>query len=303
MLDHAFRQSLSPVAKQADAIVSKIRLHEHETIWSSETSISTSSDPSLQSEELFPGMIFNSAKNHMESTLLWKIIRRMPKGALLHCHMGAMVDFQWVFNEAINTPGMCISAPSALSNKEIREKETLKIEFSTKLAVGGERIWSHDYEPFSKLSLKEQADAFPGGKDSFLTWIKDRCSITQSDAVQQHLGVDDIWRKLQAAFVLITPVVFYEPITRKFMRQLLKTCHEDGVKWVEVRGMSPNFRLEGQEEPGENRLALAQVMHEEIEKFKASPEGEGFWGCRMIWVCLRSLKSEDIVKGMCLSPL
>ncbi|KAE8450152.1 hypothetical protein EG329_006933 [Mollisiaceae sp. DMI_Dod_QoI] len=296
--DHEFRQSLSPIAKQADAIVAKIRVHEHQTIWSSSTSPSTSADPSLQSEELYPGMIFNSAKNHMKSTKLWNIVERMPKGALLHCHLGAMVDLEWVFNEAIETPGMCISAPTALVAEEVREKGQLKIEFSSKSQVDGKSIWSHGYEPLSRIPLKKAADAFPGGRKAFLAWIKDRCSVTQSEAVQHHLGVDDIWKKLQAAFVMITPVVFYEPITRKFLRQFLKTCHEDGVKWVEMRGMTRSFRLEGQEELTENRLTLAAIMNEEIEKFKASPEGKGFWGCRKIWDCLRSFSTEDIIADM-----
>ncbi|CZR59034.1 related to cecr1 protein [Phialocephala subalpina] len=296
--DHEFRQSLSPIAQQADAIVAKIRLTEHQTIWSSSTSTSSSNDPSLQSEELYPGMIFNSAKNHMDKTKLWKIVSRMPKGALLHCHLGAMVDLEWVFNEAINTPGMVIWAPAALDSEQVREKGTLKIEFSSKSNVGAKSIWSLDYEPESRIPLKEAVDAFPGSRRAFLDWIKERCSITQSEAVQHHLGVDDIWKKLQAAFVLISPIVFYEPITRKFLRQFWKTCNEDGVKWVEFRGMTRTFRLEGQDELTENRLTLTGVMHEEIEKFKASPEGKGFWGCRLIWDCLRSFNTEDLVTDM-----
>lgn len=296
-VDYEFRQFLSPIAKQADAIVAKIRLHEHQTIWSSSTSTFSPQDPILQSEELYPGMIFNSAKNHMKSTELWKIVQRMPKGALLHCHLGAMVDFEWLFNEAISTPGMCISAPVALADEHVREKGTLKIEFSTKPNAGGESIWSPDYESFSRIPLTDAADTFPGGKKNFVAWIKRRCSVTQSVALQQHLGVDDIWKKLQSAFILITPVIFYEPITRKFIRKFLQTCNEDGVKWVEMRGMTRSFRLEGQEEAPENRLALTGIIHEEIEKFKISLEGKGFWGCRMIWDCLRSFGTEDIITG------
>ncbi|KUJ20073.1 Metallo-dependent hydrolase [Mollisia scopiformis] len=305
--DHEFRQSLSPIARQADAIVAKIRLHEHETIWSSKTSTSSSHDPALESEELYPGMIFNSAKNHMESTKLWKIVQRMPKGAILHCHLGAMVDLEWVFNQAIDTPGMFISAPSALVDEKVsltwvdekvRDKGTLLIDYSKKLNVGGKSIWSHDYEPRSRIPLKEASDAFPGGKKGFVAWLIDRCTMTQTDAVRNHLGVDAIWRKMQAAFVLLTPIIFYEPITRAFLKKFWTTCNEDGVRWVEIRGMTRSFRLEGQEELTENRLALAGIMNEEIEKFKASPEGKGFWGCRLIWDCLRSFPTENIVIDM-----
>jgi len=178
----------------------------------------------------------------------------MPKGALLHCHLGAMVDLGWVFDTAIETRGMCISSDIALSDRE-------------HLEAGRESIWSADYQSGTWVSLKDAADTFPnGGKEGFVEWMKQYASITQADSVEHHLGVDDIWKKLQQAFRVIGPVIFYEPITRKFLRKFWKTLLDDGVRWVEFRGMSPNFRLEGQEDlaPHKNRLELVRVINEEL---------------------------------------
>ena len=72
-LDYDFRQSLSPIAQQASAIVSCIRHGERRSIWTAQ-----------ESKELFPGMMFNAAKSHMEGTRLWEIVSKIPKGALLH---------------------------------------------------------------------------------------------------------------------------------------------------------------------------------------------------------------------------
>ncbi|KAK6584645.1 hypothetical protein PZA11_002869 [Diplocarpon coronariae] len=269
--DHEFIQSLSPTAEKACQIVSRIRLDEYKSIWSRTT---PAGDPFLEAEELFPGMIFNSAKNHMKSTQLWRIVEKMPKGALLHCHLGATVDLEWVFKTAISTPGMVISASEALFDAESRQKAVVKIEFSKGLKTGASSIWRETYHAHTKLSLEASAETFPeDGKVGFLKWIKDRCSVTQTEAVQHHLGVDAIWRKLQAAFVLITPVVYYEPITRKLIRRFLKTAYDDGIKWVEVRGMTRSFRLEGQEQLVENRLEIVRVYKEEIDRFmRGGPE-------------------------------
>ncbi len=269
--DYKFRQSLSSAAKQACEIVSRIRLEEHRSIWS-QSNTGATEDASLESEELFPGMIFNSAKNHMESTKLWKIVQKMPKGSLLHCHLGATVDLEWLFDQAIHTPGMVISASVALTGSEIREKATVKIEFSKYVDAGGSTIWQGHYLQHTKVPLKAAAETFPdGGELGFVKWMKDRCSVTQSEAVQNHLGVDDIWRKLQSAFVTITPIVFYEPITRKLVRRFLRTAFEDGVKWIEFRGMTRSFRLEGETELVENRLELVRVLKEEIDRFMNAP--------------------------------
>jgi adenosine deaminase CECR1 len=59
-IDYEFRQLLSPVAKQACEIVSRIREEERLAIWNTE------GNPELNQNELFPGMMFNVAKNHME---------------------------------------------------------------------------------------------------------------------------------------------------------------------------------------------------------------------------------------------
>lgn len=40
------------------------------------------------------------------------------------------------------------------------------------------------------------------------------------------------------------------------------------------------------------------VLEEEINAFKSSPEGQGFWGLRLIWTSLRSLPSRPIVEDM-----
>lgn len=243
-------------------------------------------------------MIFNSAKNHMETTQLWKIVQKMPKGAILHCHLGAMVDMEWVFNEAIETEGMVITSDMPLVDEKAREKADVSVVFSKTCDEDAPSIWSDEYRPLNKVPLKTAAESYPdGGRAGFLLWIQNRTTIPQSEMVKNHLGVDDIWNKLQSAFALSSPVIFYEPITRKFLRKFFKTACEDGVRWIEMRGITRRFKLEGHDEFVENRIAQARVIKEEIESFMASEEGEGFRGCRLIWDSLRNFTDEAIMEG------
>jgi adenosine deaminase CECR1 len=78
----------------------------------------------------------------------------------------------------------------------------------------------------------------------------------------------------------------------------LETLVEDGVRWVEMRGMNKNFRLEGEDISKENRLELVRVIDEEVGKFMGSEKGRGFWGARMIWDTLRSFDTEAVIEGM-----
>jgi len=249
-------------------------------------------------------MIFNTAKSHMRSTSLWKIVNKMPKGSLLHCHFGAMVDLSWVFEIAIETPLLVFSSDMALDSQEKREKCGMSF---TILRPGKESegsIWGKDYLPSTWVSLKTAAETFPsGGKEGFIAWAVERCVISQEESISSHLGVNDIWRKLVFGFSVISPIVFYEPILRKFVWKFWGSCLRDGLRWVEMRGMTRSLRLEGEEEITKDSIHMVRIIAEELKKFMGSEEGKGFWGCRLIWDTLRSLEDEVILDGAMASLL
>ena len=65
----------------------------------------------------------------MEKTKLWQIIRKMPKGALLHAHMDAMVDFDYLFDVLLKTEGIHIQCVEALSTPTALEGAPFKFKF------------------------------------------------------------------------------------------------------------------------------------------------------------------------------
>lgn len=73
--------------------------------------------------------MFSLAKEKMEQTKLWQIIRKMPKGALLHAHMDAMVDFDYLFEALLAEPGMHIYCDTPLSTPVAREGAAVKFRF------------------------------------------------------------------------------------------------------------------------------------------------------------------------------
>jgi adenosine deaminase CECR1 len=181
----------------------------------------------------------NLAKDTMEKTKLWQIVRRMPKGTLLHAHCDAMVEFDYVFDVVLSTPGMHIKCPDGNLGTAARLREgEVVIQFrETAGAVDGGSIWkSEGYEAGSFVLLTEAADAFPdGGRPGFLAWLKSRCTISETDSVEQHHGVAEIWRKFVGCFKVIGSIIHYEPIWRAFLAKLMTLLVEDGVYWTEIR--------------------------------------------------------------------
>jgi adenosine deaminase CECR1 len=294
--DHAFRQSLSPLAREACNIVDRIRLEEQQTIWTSKFEDHLAGE---LGNNIYPGMMFSLAKERMESTKLWSIVKKMPKGALLHAHMDAMVDFDFLFDLLLKTPGMHIESPQNLSTPQRLEATMIKFRFK-KSKFEETNIWADNYKINTPIPVNAAAESFPnGGRAGFLKWLKNRLTITNDESLDHHYGVDAVWRKFSSTFIIISSIVFYEPIFRAFMHRMMSLLYSDGVKWVDLRcAMVSDYFKEGEEVAQSNYEHLFKVFGEEIEAFKNSDEGKGFWGARLIWTGLRALDTRHIVEDM-----
>lgn len=297
--DYSFRQNLSPIARKACAIVARIRDEERRTIWTP----GLEEQIALQEKNItvHPGMMFSLAKDKMEQTRLYQIVRRMPKGALLHAHMDAMVDFDYLFDVLLKTPGIHIwSNDGPLATESARAKASIAIRFREKQHPTDTSIWDASYAPGTPIPLVHAASVFPGGgTPAFLRWLKSRCTISQTDAVEQHHGVDAIWTKFSSCFLVIGTFIHYEPVFRAFLRRLMALLHADGIRWAEMRFTWPlNYCREGRQEPEADYDAMFGVVEEETTRFRSSPEGKGFWGLRLIWSSLRSWDRRAIVTDM-----
>lgn len=230
--DASFRKSLSPLAKRACRIAGRIRDHERDTVWTPEVEEQMATQ---KHESVFPGMMFMMAKERMENTKLWKIVRRMPKGCLLHAHMDAMVNFDFLINELLKLPGIHISSDQPLSSQAALENAALSFRYREKERTDG-NIWDESYKGRSYLLLTKAADEFPnGGRAGFTKWLISRCTLSLEDSHEQHHGVDAIWRKFSKCFIVVATMIHYEPMFRVFLRQLMSQLKADGINWVELR--------------------------------------------------------------------
>ncbi|KAL5336134.1 hypothetical protein BJX70DRAFT_410005 [Aspergillus crustosus] len=296
--DHAFKQSMSPVAKDASKIIANIRLQELETYWTNLAIDVTSRD---LKEIMFSGMSFSLARDHIEKTKLWRIITAMPKGSLLHAHMEAMIDIDWLLDQALELPGFYIKSPSAL-HAGAGWSEPFRFQYRPNAQdTHKTNIWLADYTPNHPVLVIEAAKAFPGGVDAFKAWAFSLMTINSQEALQHHHGIADIWKKFQSCFGSIAGLFFTEPIFRRCVPRLLHQLHEDGIKYVELRLallLAQPFYREGSDDPEPDFTYFFQCFQEEIQSYISSTRGKGFWGARMIWTAIRILPDEMIKESM-----
>ncbi|KAJ3558863.1 hypothetical protein NPX13_g9630 [Xylaria arbuscula] len=295
--DASFRQNLSPIARRACDIVQRIRDEENKSIWTPQLE-----DSLAQKEDkitVYPGMMFSLSKDRMESTKLWQIVRRMPKGALLHAHMDAMVDFDFLFAVLLDTPGMHILSDLPLSDPAGLENAAVRFRF-LKTPQTDSDIWNQAYVAQTPVLLTQAVDAFPeGGRPGFLKWLYTRATISRTEAIEQHHGVDHVWRKFFTCFRVVNSIIHYEPIYRQFLRRLLSLLKADGVNYAEVRfSWNLDYYIQDSEVPESDYSAMMNVLDEEVKRFQASEEGKGFWGLRTIWATIRSEGTKSVIQDM-----
>ena len=295
--DDAFRQSLTPLATEACAIVSRILAEEHETIWTSEFQVDLAQPEDVN---LYPGMMFALARDTMEKTKSWRIVKKMPKGALLHAHQDAMIDVDWLIDEVLGTEGMVMVAEESLCSPTARGHGEVVFRYSKGSLASGSSIWSEEYKASHPVPMMEAAASFPNGSiDGFKAWLKSRCTITPEESIKHHHGVDVVWRKFANCFPPLNSMEYYEPILRASMQRLLRELVDDGLRWADFRStFAVDFRLEGCEEISKGPDDLVRVFSEELKKFKATEEGRDFWGYRFIWTSLRSWNKKKVVDHM-----
>ncbi|KAI1429156.1 adenosine/AMP deaminase [Xylaria sp. FL1777] len=295
--DASFRQNLSPIARRACDIVQHIREEEKNSVWTPqlEDSLAQKAD----NITVHPGMMFSLSKARMESTKLWRIVRRMPKGALLHAHLDAMVDFGFLFAVLFETPGMHIYSDRPLSDPAALKEAAVRFRFFKTPRTEGD-IWNQAYVAQTPIILTQAADAFPnGGRPEFLKWLYSRATISRTEAIEQHHGVDHVWRKFTTCFRVINSIVHYEPIYRAFLRRLMSLLKADGINYAEIRVCwNLDYYRQDSEVPEGDYQAMMDVFDEEVKCFQASEEGKGFWGLRMIWATIRSQGTREIVQDM-----
>ena len=295
--DYAFRQSLTPMAAEACAIVARILAEEHRTIWTNGYENDLAKQTGVN---FFPGMMFRLARERIERTHSWEIVRRMPKGAILHCHMDAMIDAEWLITQALATDGIAIRANRALDGNEAREKASIQFQYIKYPSTTMVPIWTQGYEANSFTSVTAAARDFPdGGLDDFKAWLMSRMTISTEESLGHHQGVDAVWQKFTSCFPIIGSLLFYEPIFRSALQRLFHELLDDGVRWADFRcAFVFEFRLKGSEVPAEGYTDFFRVFDEELTRFQSTERGKAFWGCRFIWTTLRFLGKKSIVQSM-----
>ncbi len=154
---------------------------------------------------------FHSVKPIIDSSFLLRIIKKMPKGGLLHCHSMGLANIEWLINKASKMPECYVFV----------ERENDKLLYGT-LAIFKEGLVPPG---FMKLSEKMADDQNFNVELNELLVLKRR---SFSDGI-------DPWSEFENRFDRIRQLLNYRPFFKEYYHKALLDLVLDNVQHVEIR--------------------------------------------------------------------
>lgn len=281
--DYVFKRSMSSTAQKASKAIQQLV----RGTWKSGHSLYQ------------PGMPFHRGLTHVRKHPLWEILSSMPKGCLLHAHMEAMIEPQWIIRQALELPGYYIKANKALDPHNRGVPAEFDFVYAPKRTVSvKENIWSPSYTPGALVALPDAAGTHPLEGQGFLNWASAQMAIGPDDL--KHTGGNlEIWQKFLHCYMVVNGVFWTEPVLRRFVPELFRRLHQNGIRYVELRvAFLAPFQRTGQDGPDADYHYFLTCFREEMDNYMSSTEAASFWGARVIWSTLRDADDATIRRAM-----
>ncbi|KAI0028515.1 hypothetical protein K488DRAFT_58421 [Vararia minispora EC-137] len=296
--DRSLRRENALVAtedeRRADAVLRKIRVQEAETTWN---------DEGVAKRNMFPGMAFLTARSTIESTRIFKLLQKMPKGGLLHAHLDAVVNKAMLLKYAYECPEIHMSVGQALTVDNVKTitpvfKPIPVSPFTGNAGLSAAQGYrNNSWVPL--VSARETFDPALGGPEGFDRWLLDSQMINPTEAYLTHNSVKRIWQKFLSTFPVTGGLFLYRPIYRKYIRQALLESIDDGVSYIEAR---INFLTkfmhgdDGQENIPHSRWVadFEEVVEQVKNEMRSQGREDEFFGAKIIYTTVKVITPEEL---------
>ncbi|EST07745.1 Adenosine/AMP deaminase domain protein [Kalmanozyma brasiliensis GHG001] len=322
--DHAALTAMTADEARANTIFTNMRDAERESQWEKEGDLAS-----------FAGMDFYGArKNGLGSPSdVWNAVRRMPKGALLHCHFDGTVDTSFLLEHAKKTPGMAMKADRALTKDSLWSATVEFLVLPESEDRSNVSIWSEEYAPGSWVSFEAARESFPyphpyeldqgsshahmpaymelskpaaqpngtsapgssSKGDAFDAYVHSLMTLTPHEAVPAITNSKQAWSKFQSTFGVIAGLIGYEPTLKAYTKELVLSHARDGISYTEARiNFLTEFMVRSDGTPTLTHEDWVRIFIEAVTEAKAEL-GEGvFVDAKIIYTTVRFIDNDKL---------
>ncbi|KZP03232.1 Metallo-dependent hydrolase [Athelia psychrophila] len=292
--DHARPGNRFEAEAKADAIISSLRAEEAISVWEAEHE---------RIQHPFPGMEFLTARDVITGTKIFKILTKMPKGALLHSHLDGTVNQRILLKLALEQPAIHISAARPLTAANIASTQPIfKALPAAQFTQGQVSLADPAYVGESLVDARTARETFPpelGGPAGFDDWIVGALTINPKEAYNTHNTVPKIWQKFTSTFLTSSPLTHFVPIWKQYVREYILSSIADGISYIETRinFLSKQMTNEHGEEVVEHRewlLNFEQIVNEVKAELKKEGREDDFIGAKIIYTTIRFITPAEL---------
>lgn len=222
-----------------------------------------------------PSQHFFDVMDQIRASKLFKIIRRMPKGGILHAHDTALASVDFLVSLTYRPDLWQCTDPLTGTIVGFRFARQAPAPMAT--GKDADTQWSRTADERAKR-----------GADSFDRYVRKHFTLRTENPSVAYKDTNDVWNKFMSLFILVEPLVTYVPVWRDYYRQSLKEALEDNVQYVEFRGLLPPvYDLDGNRY---EKTDIVQMYVDVLAEFKR--ENPSFIGSKFVYAPLKAVPNS-----------
>lgn len=225
----------------------------------------------LDPAKFAPGQHIFQVLKKVKRSRLFGILKRMPKGAILHCHESAVSSTEYLVSITHREDLWVCTADDGnrvVGFRFSKEKPTREMKEHCQ------------WEPMADFRNRH-------GAEKVRVELLRRFSMYPISTYQTNNAA---WQHFMSIFGLLDGLLHYAPVFRDYFYNVLQEFYEDGVQYVELRSLLPNrYRIDGNLMSFEETVSIyVEVVQEFVAKH------EDFIGAKLIYAPLRGVEPEVV---------
>lgn len=216
---------------------------------------------------------FFEYKNKVKHTKLFKLIQKMPKGAILHAHDTAVLGPDYLVKLTYwDDLYVCFNG------------DEVAFQFSKTTPKKKEHHCGTQWQ------LMRDARYSSGNVKKFDAELKKHFSLVIHNPEEEYTDINTVWTKCQNYFITTGPLLTYKPVWEEYFYDALKAIRKDGVMYFEVRSVLPT--LYDLEANTYGPVETAESYKKVADRFKM--EHPDFFGVKLIYAPLRKVEQKTV---------